>query len=78
MGSPYSKLISREASYSNGKLHGRTLIYDERGTVREEMNYKENRLDGKVVSYDAVGKVLKSTTYKDGKRESGMPKAPKR
>ena len=58
----------RDCSFKEGKLNGKSVIYNERGRVIEESNYKNNKLDGVYISYDdRTGKELIRIEYDNGK-----------
>ena len=58
----------RDCTYKEGKLNGRSVIYDARGRVIEESNYKNNKLDGTYISYDEkTGKEKIRIEYENGK-----------
>jgi antitoxin component YwqK of YwqJK toxin-antitoxin module len=58
----------RDCSFKEGKLNGKSIIYNERGRVIEESNYKNNKLDGVYISYDdRTGKELIRIEYDNGK-----------
>jgi antitoxin component YwqK of YwqJK toxin-antitoxin module len=58
----------RDCSFKEGKLNGKSIIYNERGRVIEESNYKNNKLDGVYISYDdRTGKELMRIEYENGK-----------
>jgi antitoxin component YwqK of YwqJK toxin-antitoxin module len=58
----------RDCNYKEGKLNGKSIIYNERGRVIEQSNYKNNKLDGVYISYDEkTGKEMMRIEYENGK-----------
>ena len=58
----------RDCTYKEGKLNGKSVIYDARGRVIEESNYLNNKLHGTYISYDEkTGKEKIRIEYENGK-----------
>ncbi|MFM7233115.1 MAG: toxin-antitoxin system YwqK family antitoxin, partial [Flavobacteriales bacterium] len=58
----------RDCEFKEGKLNGKSTIYDERGRVIEISNYKNNKLHGTYISYDEkTGRERMRVEYENGK-----------
>ena len=53
-------------NFKNGKLHGRSIIYHESGTIGVEEYYAEGKLDGKRTEYYEDGDVFDEDIYGNG------------
>ena len=52
--------------YSQGKLHGKLVQWDEQGNLRLQLNFKDGKQDGKQLSWHANGQQNSLLNFKNG------------
>ncbi|WP_179005847.1 toxin-antitoxin system YwqK family antitoxin [Winogradskyella forsetii] len=55
--------LAESANYKNGKLHGESKWFSEKGLLLRHTQYQDGELEGKTINYDANGKKTSEGNY---------------